>query len=315
MSKIEDTQVGHVTLLDKVTNTNEYRSRHWNLEEAVRYIFALPEGILEASFFAHYHNDTHVKNVIELPLSYGCPVGCRHCASAELSNRRQLSVESVLNMVDFIIDDHGVEDAEQILVTFSGIGEGVFQRRSLPEMCRKIQSRLPGAYFTLTTVGFDPSFLRDVERLSEEVVLHYLQVSYLHHRLDRLCEIIPNADRLGFDFRALVSEIRKSRGVTVRFNYVVIRGLNEDDETVKELIGLVAGLEADIVFRVSALNETTPSRQHGLERTDVRVVEAIVEQLRESGFTAYPFFTEVDDQLNCGQLTWDYSLSETAHDA
>jgi adenine C2-methylase RlmN of 23S rRNA A2503 and tRNA A37 len=307
-------RVGSAVLLKVIQRHTRYDARHWDLERANRYVIRSGSRVVEASFFQHYANGVHVKNVIELPTSFGCPVRCGHCASSLLGKAEQLDVDTLLDITTLISQTHrhDLELSPRCLVTFSGIGEGAFQRANLKPASKAIQRLLPDAYFTFTTVGHDPSFVTHIGELAQEVPVHYLQISYLHFDSVELQVVIPRAVALGFDFPALVSTIRASPGVPIRLNYVVIRSYNDSSAHVAHLCRLVDGLQSRIVFRVSRLNETAASRRNQLAPPTREALLMVREGLAESGFEAYVFASSENDNLNCGQLAWDYEgrLSE-----
>ncbi len=294
------------TLLEVIRNENHYRSRNWEREVATRYVLGFRDAVVEASFFQHYQNSHHVKDVVELPTSFGCPVGCRHCASAFLRASRQLRFEELIGSFEFIAERHAVQNSDRVLVTFSGIGEGAFQKPNLSATCRAISSAYPRAYFTLTTVGFDPSFVSFAALLAREIELHYLQISYLHYEQRMLLQIIPRAEMLGFDFEKLVEAIRRERDVNVRLNYVVISRFNDSRQDAEGVAARLEGLQDRLVLRVSRLNETEPSKLYSLIPPTVDAVLAVRDVFRNRGFTAYEFVAARNDNLNCGQLAGTY---------
>src|SRR5262245_1801339 len=99
---------------------NRYQALHWDFEKAARYIFGFGHDVLEASFFRHFRGSLPVKQVLELPTSYGCPIGCRHCASALLTGKKQLSISQLGSMTRYILEDQQVPPQERLLITFSG---------------------------------------------------------------------------------------------------------------------------------------------------------------------------------------------------
>lgn len=285
---------------------NRYRTRNWDREVATRYVFGFGTKIAEASFFAHFSGPRHVKNAIELPTSYGCPIGCRHCAATLLQNSQPLSDSEVVGMVEWITKEHMISRTDPFLATFSGIGEGALHRQSLASASRWIHRAFEKARFTFTTVGYDPSFVDFVNELAGELPTHFLQVSYLHHDTQALARVIPAAERLGFDFANLLQAIRRSDNIRIRLNYVVVRDYNDDPDHLNQLMKRLVGFEGKVVLRVARLNQTATSGLSDFCEPEVGRLEEIVRDFTNNGFEAYLFASSRNDHLNCGQLAGRY---------
>ena len=65
--------ISSLKLIDKLFSMNFYKTRRWNKELATRYIYSFSEGILEASHYRHFMNDTYVKTAIELRVQLWVP--------------------------------------------------------------------------------------------------------------------------------------------------------------------------------------------------------------------------------------------------
>ena len=294
-------------LVEKLHSINHYQTRNWNRESATRYIFSIDGCILEASFFIHFADDQYVKSVVELPVSFGCPIGCKHCASALLKPVRQLSAQDMWQMIVFILNDQEIASNDKFLLTYSGIGEGAFRRDIIKEVSERTYHHYPKSHFTLTTVGFDPSFVYFCEELAKEIPVHYLQISYLHYDIDKLTTIIPKAKALGFNFRHLIHAIHSTKLPVVRLNYVLVKGLNDSVQDWDKFIELLHGLEQKILVRISQLNETEASQKYGLLPVSEEILEVLNKRLQLNGFKSYIFVSEHNDNMNCGQLAWRYS--------
>jgi len=304
-------RTSELRLVDKLFSTNRYRSRNWNSELATRYVFAFGNAILEASYFRHFNDDKFIKSVVELPTSFGCPVGCRHCASALLKSVRQLSSQQITQMALYILNDQGVNGNDKFLITYSGIGEGAFHRDELRTASVDLFKRYSNAYFSFTTVGFDPAFVEFCDKMATILPCHYLQVTYLHYDVNKLASIVPTAHNLGFDFISLLDAIRHTRFIRIRMNYVVINDFNDGPEHWEKLIRLIRGLEDKLVFRVSRLNETQASSKYGICPPNDESLSLLNERLSQEGFPSYVFASAMNDNMNCGQLAWNYNNADT----
>lgn len=281
---------------------NVYRARSWNREKATRYIFTVSGRRFEASHFHHFLDERPIKRVIELSISSGCEVRCNHCASGAIRRVHVLNTKEAVGLVRWIARDQELDIHERFLITFSGIGEGSLHSQLITEATEKIYSEFIGAYFVFTTVGIRPDFVDKISALAQLYPVHFLQITYLHHDVDRLITIMPLAVALKFDFEKLVRTMEQSVELRYRLNYVAIRGLNDTIDCVEILCNRLAGLRNQIVFRVSRYNETLTGFNHGVFQADDAFLDLAVARFRSSGYDAYVFMSQRDDRMNCGQL-------------
>lgn len=295
-----------LTMLTKQVSSSAYSARTWDFEDAYRYIFEIDGNALEAGFFVHYLSGAYVKSVIELPISFGCPIKCRHCASGAIPFTKQLSGKQIAEMYEFIQKDNDLLSRERILVTYSGIGEGALQKDNLKKASVAIFGMHAGTYFNLSTVGFDPDFIGYCEQFAKELPLNHIQVSYLHHDILKLSSVVPDAARLGFDFSKLVHAIKVTDSRHVRFNYVLIRDFNDSTSDWDCFMEKVDSVKEQVIVRVSRLNNTPISLSNGLCAVPEETMLGLRDRLLSHGYNAHIFFPENDNTMNCGQLSWDY---------
>ena len=290
----------------KKSSSSKYVARAWDFEYAFRYVFEIDGKIVEAGFFIHYKNDEYVKSVVELPSSYGCPIKCQHCASGDILYSKQLLADEISSIYNYIHIDNLLLDKEKILVTYSGIGEGALQTKNIDKASQSIYKIHRGAYFNLSTVGFDVKFLDFCIEFSEKLKLNHVQITYLHHDLQKLIKIIPDAKKLGFNFELLVLAIKSSKLKAIRMNYVMINGFNDSLVDRIEFLEKTESIKEQIEIRISKLNETPVSAKNNLIPASKECVLEFVEKLVLAGYNAKAFIAENNNSMNCGQLSWNY---------
>lgn len=294
-------------IIKKIKSQSAYKARNWNREDAFRYIFSISGDILEGAFFIHYENDNVVKHVVELPVSYGCPIECKHCASGVIKKVKQLNHDEIYEMFIIIVTDNTVGSDKPILITYSGIGEGALQKKNLEKASKKIFSVYRKSYFNLSTVGYDSSFIKFCEILSSSIPLHHIQITYLHHDLSKVVEIIPNAKKLKFNFKELINAIDDSKYEGTRLNYVLIKGYNDKMSDLDQLLKILEQVKNKIVIRISKLNDTEVSLKNGLSQPEYSKLELFKKLIEEKGFKTHIFTPETNNNMNCGQLSWNYT--------
>jgi adenine C2-methylase RlmN of 23S rRNA A2503 and tRNA A37 len=296
-----------LNVITKKISSSAYSAISWNFEDAFRYVFNINGNVLEAGFFIHYLDGVYVKSVVELPISFGCPIKCRHCASGAIPLTKRLSASEIVSMYEFIQNDNILFSKRKVLVTYSGIGEGALQMENLNLASTAIFAMHPGTYFNLSTVGFDPQFIYYCESFSNKLPLNHIQVTYLHHETKKLLSIIPEAGTLGFDFSKLVHAIKESNSHHVRFNYVLIGGFNDGSRDWEDFIKKTESIKSQIIVRITRLNNTPTSLKNGLCSVSEHKMKQLHGLLIAHEYNCHIFFPENDNTMNCGQLSWDYS--------
>lgn len=283
-----------------------YTARTWDMEHASRYVLDAGGRMVEFSHFRHFKSGEFVKDVIEIASSFGCTVGCHHCAAADLPQMQALTADEVVAGSLLVAERHALSESSRLLLTFSGIGEASLLRTPMFESARRLQAHFPNAEFVMTTVGIRPDFIPAVGDLSDEINLKYLQVSVFSSNARAVRSMMPLGERLGYSPAALVSAMAAEPRLRYRLNYVVIEGLNSEEAQIESILDAFAPVRHNSVLRVSRLNETSASKRNGLRQPTLSAVRAVVEKALDRGWDAYHFFSHGDDQLNCGQLAGSY---------
>lgn len=292
-------------VLNKYVSDSKYYARTWDREDAYRYVFKFGDDVIEAGFFIHYKNDLLVKYVVELSSSFGCPVGCLHCASGGIYNYRKLSSEEIVLMYDFLVLDNSVNSQVKLLITFSGIGEGALQSKEVFGASKLIFSKNESACFNFSTVGFNPKFLALCDRVSQVLPVNYIQVTYIHYEKEEFLKVVPSKYGSAFDFSSLVLGIEKTSS-KVRLNFVMMSGVNDQKSHWEEFCKRMLPLLDKVIIRVSKLNPTEYSKKNGIKEPELKRLEMLDVYLKNKGFESHIFTPLKNNNMNCGQLIWSY---------
>ncbi len=294
-------------ILDSISVTNKYNYRNWNTEVSTKYIVRFEGNIVvELSYFSHYKDKVHVKNAIEIPLSSGCSIKCRHCASGHILRPVLLDILQLIKLFDFIVEKHQINEGEYFNISYTGMGESMFQLNNLIELSKYIYNRFLKSEFVFSTVGFSGSYIKRIDALSTLINIRYLHITYLHYDADKVSLIIPYSHDYGFDILKLVEIIKNLNNVVIRINFVVIKGYNDDLEHLGGFINIMKSIKNKVIVRISRLNETDVSNENELFSPSLSRVVEIKNNLLLAGFNCYIFSSETNDKMNCGQLMWKY---------
>lgn len=281
--------------------TNTYSGSDWNREETTKYVFELAGYHIEAGYFEHYRDDELVKNVIELPQSYGCPSKCKFCASSAIEEFRLLTADEMLELFDYIYREKELKTKSYVLLTMTGLGDLYFNFDNVMEFLQTV-GQYRNTYITLSSCLWNVQMLKRMESLSGQLRIRNIQITYVSHDQERLAEVIPFYQKMPYAFEALLEYIRLSKYDYYRINYIMIQNLNDSKDAFGQFQKMIMSSGKNLVVRISKLNETGATKRNHLYPTEVAALEELHQMLEKSGVKSYIFYANVNDNMNCGQL-------------
>lgn len=285
---------------------NRYSGHGWNREHTEKYLFQDGDITLEAGYFEHYLDDTFVKTVIELPVSYGCPSKCKFCASSNISGFYPLEAEEMMALFQQLCNDHQPQKKGPLLVSLTGIGDLFFNSRNVLSFLRQL-STYDGVQATLSSCLWDRALLEQVAHLEPQSVIRKLQITFVSDKPDVLQTVIPAyADRAP-NLGEVIDFIKTSNKTYYRINYVLIKGINDGPSDFQHLRDALEEIKDKTIVRISKLNETRATERNSLSRADDGKAEELQALLSAAGVTSYIFCSERNDHMNCGQLVTERS--------
>mgnify|MGYP004550320997 CR=1 FL=1 len=286
---------------EEIHVTNTYSGSDWDYEKTTKYIFLLGDYKVEAGYFEHYRKDVLVKNVIELPQSYGCPSKCKFCASSAITEFKLITSDELWELFEYIYHLNGLEKNSYVLLTMTGMGDLYFNFENVMKFLEKTR-KYSNLYITLSSCLWNALMLKQMEERMERLKVRNIQITYVSHQQDILQAVIPIYNRMEYDFDAILRYIQQSKYDCYRINYIMIQDVNDDMQSFEMLRDMVEPIKDKVVIRISKLNETMASRRNGLCPTGVDVLEKFHQLLEYSGIRSYVFYADVNDNMNCGQL-------------
>ncbi len=202
-----------------------------------KYLFGTPAGELIES--AYIPDDDRA--TLCLSSQVGCRMGCRFCMTARQGFRGNLTVASILNQIASLPERSLLTNA-----VYMGMGEPLDNTDNVLRSLEILTSEWGYAWsptrITLSTVGVIPS----LRRFLEESDVH-LAISLHSPFPEQRAEIMPVEKR--YPIREVVDLLKRydfSRQRRVSFEYLVLKGMNDSPEHVKELCRLLNGLKCRI---------------------------------------------------------------------
>lgn len=291
-------------LLQLLTTKNSYSGSGWNTELTKRYLFSLNNNILEASYFEHYNNDIFIKKVIELPITYGCLIGCKFCASGNLNGFRKLEFDELLYMYKYIINNEKINN-EKILITITGIGELQLMIEEVLAFLNYFKGYMD-IEFTFSTIYFNKTVYEFLLKAKKIINIRRFQITYITSIGNQATELIPWFKTHNYDIAETLKYIEKIEEVSFRINYVMIKHINDDEDSFMKFINIFFKVKSKIRVRISILNATPCTRRNKIDKPSNERAIKFQQILENHDFDCYIFQSHYDDNLSCGQLVAEY---------
>lgn len=289
--------------LDRVFFTsNIYSGSNWNRENTEKYIFSDEHGKYELGFFEHYMDDNYVKSVIEMPISYGCPAKCKYCASSNISCFHPMDEKQLNSIFKYIYLKKDLKSKTCVLLSITGIGDIRFNTNNVIIFLNSLK-QYKNIYLTISSNFWNKGLLKSIVDISSFVSIRYIQYTYISSDDRIVRSIIPLFQGMNIQpMKQFVGFIEESKYHYFRINYIVIKGINDSNDSVSDFINRINGIKKRIIVRISKLNETNATVRNNLESTDINTLYNIENKLKKAGVKCYVFFSKENDHMNCGQL-------------
>jgi len=191
----------------------------------------------------------HLTGRITLCISsqVGCPMGCAFCATGKLGFFRNLTFYEIIDQILYFERLLKKEGKELRNIVFMGMGEPLLNYENVIRAIKTINDpkRLEkGArHITISTCGIVPG----IERLIEEKLQIKLAIS-LHAPNDTIRnQLMPVSKKFPLD--QLMASLDHYSSVTnkrIFYEYILLKGINDEDAQAKELGKLLQGKLAHV---------------------------------------------------------------------
>ncbi|MDP2812605.1 MAG: 23S rRNA (adenine(2503)-C(2))-methyltransferase RlmN [bacterium] len=226
----------------------------------------------------------------------GCPLDCKFCATGKMGLIRNLEYGEMINQVLFF--SRYLKNNEQRVsnVVFMGMGEPFLNYDNVMKAIKYLNEDLEiGARrMSISTSGV----LHGIKKFSNEKMQVNLAIS-LHAPNDKLrSELMPINKRFPLDkLFAEVDEYIKKTGRRVMFEYLMIRGVNDQPHHAQEL----AKLMKKYLYMVNLISYNPTGVFKASKTADIRKFKEILEREGVAVTQRYSFGRDIE--AACGQLT------------
>ncbi|WP_457607382.1 23S rRNA (adenine(2503)-C(2))-methyltransferase RlmN [Nitratifractor sp.] len=223
---------------------------------SIKYLFELHDGhTVEAVLLlmreAQYHEDGvlkhHPRYTVCISSQVGCKVGCAFCLTAKGGFMRDLSAGEIVSQVLEIYKDKGIPSNHRVNLVYMGMGEPLDNLDNVAKAV-KIFSDMDGMSIspnrqTISTSGLSSK----IEKLGRLDLGINLAIS-LHAVDDELRQQLMPINK-AYNIASIMEAVRNfpvNQRKKVLFEYLVIKGVNDDLGAAKKLVKLLDGIRAKV---------------------------------------------------------------------
>ena len=268
------------------------RRRQQSRDGTVKYLLELADGnCIEAVAMRYSYGNT-----LCVSTQVGCRMGCRFCASTQAGRVRDLEAGEIAAEVYTAQRDIGERISHIVLM---GIGEPLDNFEQVLRFLTIISSpegaNVGMRNISLSTCGLVPM----IDRLAQEKLQLTLSIS-LHAPNDVMRRsMMPVND--AYPVAQLIAACRRYQQATGRrisFEYSMVRGVNDSDETARELARLIRGMGAHV--NLIPINPVDGSPYSATDAQNVRRFQAMLEKLGVNATVRRRLGSDIS--AACGQL-------------
>ena len=222
----------------------------------IKYLFELPDGKTVETVWLKmketlYNEDGSVaqesKHTVCVSTQVGCKVGCSFCLTAKGGFTRDLTAGEIVAQVLAVKKDNDHGHNRRVNIVYMGMGEPLDNLDNLAKAIRILQDpdglAVSGKRQTVSTSGISTR----IDKLGQMDLGVHIAIS-LHAVDDDLrTELIPM--NKAYNIASIMDAVRRFPIDTrkrVMFEYLVIKGKNDDIASAKKLIKLLHGIKAKV---------------------------------------------------------------------
>ncbi len=276
------------------------RKQESQKDGTIKYLWKLSDGNCVETVLMRYHYG----NTVCISTEVGCRMGCAFCASTLGGLVRKLEPFEILDQVIFTQADSGLPISHIVLM---GIGEPLDNFENVLRFLELVNSpdgmNISMRHISLSTCGIVPR----MDALAEKKLQLTLSVS-LHAPTDEIRNTIMPVNK-AYPTEELLQACRRYYEKTNRrisFEYAMINGVNDTEESAKMLLKRLKGLPAHI--NLIPLNHVEESPLKPSTRSAVQRFRTILEAGGVPATVRRTLGSDID--ASCGQLRRKYTKEE-----
>lgn len=214
--------------------------RQQSKDGTVKFLFRLQDGNCIESVVMRYEYG----NTVCVSTQVGCRMGCRFCASTQAGRVRNLEAGEIVSQLYAAQRDIGERISHIVLM---GIGEPLDNFDAVMDFIGIVTSQeganLSMRNISLSTCGLVPM----IDRLAEKKLQLTLSISLHAPNNEMRSSMMPVND--AYPVEELIAACRryqKTTGRRISFEYSLVRGVNDSEDTARQLAKLIQGMGAHV---------------------------------------------------------------------
>lgn len=266
----------------------------------IKIAFLTNDGLIIESVLMRHEGD---RNTVCVSTQIGCAMNCAFCATGKMGFTRNLEVEEI---VDQVLEFARLLVPKKITnVVFMGMGEPFLNYENVIGAIKILNDKdgfnLGHRHMTISTAGIVPG----IEKFADEKIQVNLAIS-LHAPNDKIRDSIMPVNRQ-YPLEKLlpaVLEYMNKTGRKVFFEYILLKGINDSDKNIEELIDLMRRYFTGN-FNLVHINliEYNPTSENDFQSPDKETTRHIFDILQKNKILSTIRYRFGDDiNAACGQL-------------
>ncbi len=241
----------------------------------VKYLFELEDGAYVESVLMIYDYGKSICVTSQV----GCNMGCDFCASGLLKKRRDLTSGEIVAQVLSVQKDLDETGDRISHIVVMGTGEPFDNYDNVMNFCATVNHDrglgIGGRHITISTCGIVPK----IREFAHEQTQYNLAIS-LHAPNNELRNKLMPINR-AYPLEQLmdaINEYTKLNNRRLTFEYILLKGVNDQNKHVDELANLIRGLNAYV--NLIPYNEVD---EHGYRSVDYKNAMVFYDKLMKKG--------------------------------
>jgi len=227
-----------------------------SLDGSKKYLFALKDGQTVESVLLPMKQEKvdeegklvhHTKYTICISSQVGCKIGCAFCLTGKDGFKRNLSAGEITAQILMIKRDNQIAENRRVNIVYMGMGEPLDNLDNVSKSV-KIFSDIDGLCIstrrqTISTSGLSSQ----IEKLGKMDLGVLLAIS-LHAVDDDLRQKLMPINK-AYNIESIINAVKAfpiDARKRVMFEYLVMKGVNDDQKSAKKLVKLLHGIKSKV---------------------------------------------------------------------
>lgn len=221
-----------------------------------KYLFALKDGNTVESVLLPMKQEQmdeegnlvhHTRFTICISSQVGCKIGCAFCLTGKSGFKRNLTAGEITSQVLMIKRDNAIAENRRVNIVYMGMGEPLDNLTNVSKAIR-IFNDIDGLSIsprrqTISTSGLSSQ----IEKLGKMDLGVLLAIS-LHAVDDELRQTLMPINK-AYNIESIINAVKAfpiDARKRVMFEYLVMKGVNDDQKSAKKLVKLLHGIKAKV---------------------------------------------------------------------